>query len=109
MDEILCANFMVFHDGPEEPYDLWVADEGWEIDYYLHENPNLKRTALRLAHRLRRLAADPDADDNEGFLAADYNAEMIEQIARFPAARPRAVRRQPRRRRARRASAPTCR
>src|SRR5215218_10127223 len=44
MDEILIANFMVFHDTVTEQdrYDLWIADEGWEIDYYLHENPNLK-------------------------------------------------------------------
>src|SRR6476646_5462534 len=44
MDEILVANFMVFHDlVRDEPYDLWVADEGWDIDYFLHENPELKR------------------------------------------------------------------
>jgi hypothetical protein len=30
MDEILVANFMVFHDlTSDEPYDLWIADEGW--------------------------------------------------------------------------------
>src|SRR5580704_13567014 len=40
MDEILLANFMVFHDlAREEDYDLWIGDEAWELDYYLHENP----------------------------------------------------------------------
>ncbi|MDX6659652.1 MAG: hypothetical protein QOJ55_474, partial [Solirubrobacteraceae bacterium] len=40
MDEILVANFMVFHDLMEaEHYDLWIGDEAWELDYYLHENP----------------------------------------------------------------------
>ena len=41
------ANFMVFHDvvGEEEPYDLWIGDEAWELDYYLHENPEQKRAA----------------------------------------------------------------
>jgi hypothetical protein len=40
MDEILIANFMVFHDVVrEQPYDLWVGDEAWELDYFLHENP----------------------------------------------------------------------
>ena len=59
MDEILIANFMVFHDiVREERYDLWVGDEAWEIDYYLHENPAQEARALRLADRLRRLAAD---------------------------------------------------
>src|SRR5919206_4204809 len=44
MDEILIANFMLFHDVvTEERYDLWIADEGWEIDYYLHEHPGEKR------------------------------------------------------------------
>jgi predicted glycosyltransferase len=40
MDEIMIANFMLFHDVvTEDRYDVWIADEGWEIDYYLHENP----------------------------------------------------------------------
>ena len=44
MDEILVANFMVFTDLVEdEPYDLWVADEGWDVDAFLHDNPELKR------------------------------------------------------------------
>lgn len=43
MDEILLANFMVFLDLVREvPYDLWVGDEAWEVDYFLHENPELK-------------------------------------------------------------------
>ena len=43
MDEILLANFMVFHDVVgEQHYDLWIGDEAWELDYYLHENPELK-------------------------------------------------------------------
>ncbi len=46
MDEILLANFMVFHDiVRDDPYDLWVGDEAWELDYYLHENPGQKRAA----------------------------------------------------------------
>ena len=44
MDEILITNFMVFHDVVrEQRYDLWVGDEAWELDYYLHENPGEKR------------------------------------------------------------------
>ena len=26
----------------DDPYDLWIGDEAWELDYYLHENPELK-------------------------------------------------------------------
>jgi len=44
MDEILINNFMVFHDiVREDRYDLWVGDEAWELDYFLHENPCEKR------------------------------------------------------------------
>src|SRR5690606_32321619 len=40
MDEILLANFHVFHDvASAGDYDLWIGDEAWEVDYYLHENP----------------------------------------------------------------------
>jgi hypothetical protein len=46
MDEILAADFMVFHDVIAEcPYDLVIGDEAWEIDYFLHANPELKRFA----------------------------------------------------------------
>ena len=99
MDEILVANFMVFDDlVREESYDLWIGDEAWELDYYLHENPELKRAAyVWLTDFVGWL---PVAD--EGALTADYNAEMIEHIDRYPrAARPRAVRRRTRRRRRR--------
>jgi hypothetical protein len=33
----------------------------------------------------------PDGGDREAFLAADYNAEMIEHIARYPRIRDRAI------------------
>ena len=33
----------------------------------------------------------PDAGEREAFLTADYNAEMVEQIARFPRLRDRAI------------------
>ena len=46
MDEILVANFMVFTDVVrDEPYDLWIGDEAWELDHFLHENPELKTAA----------------------------------------------------------------
>ena len=66
-----CANFMVFHDVVrEEHYDLWIGDEAWELDYYLHENPELKTRAVRLADRLRRLAADAGGRRARGFADA---------------------------------------
>jgi hypothetical protein len=47
MDEILLASFMGLHDVLEaEPYDVVVGDEAWDVDHDLHENPELKRTAV---------------------------------------------------------------
>ena len=111
MDEILVANFMVFHDLMEaEHYDLWIGDEAWELDYYLHENPELKRAEYVWLTDFVGWLPMEDGGEREAFLTADYNAEMIEHIARSrPASRPRAVRRQPRRHRPRAPSARTCR
>ena len=92
MDEILVANFHVFQDVVEEgPYDLVIGDEAWDLDYFWHENPELKRQAVRVAHRLRRLAAHAGRRRRRRVLTADYNAEMIEQIERSPRVRDRAI------------------
>ena len=92
MDEILLANFMVFHDVVrEEQYDLWIGDEAWELDYYLHENPEQKRAAYVWLTDFVGWLPMADGGEREGFLTADYNAEMIEHIARFPRVRDRAV------------------
>ena len=92
MDEILLANFMVFHDlTSEDDYDLWIGDEAWELDYYLHENPETKRAAYAWLTDFVGWLPMPDGGDREAFLTADYNAEMLEQIARFPRIRDRAL------------------
>ena len=92
MDEILIANFMVFHDLVEaEPYDVWIADEGWEIDYFLHENPELKTAAYCWLTDFVGWLPMPDGGEHEAFLTADLNAEMIEHIARYPRIRDRAI------------------
>jgi pimeloyl-ACP methyl ester carboxylesterase/predicted glycosyltransferase len=92
MDEILTANFMVFHDlVSDQQYDLWIADEGWEIDYYLHENPEQKRAAYVWLTDFVGWIPMPDGGEHEAFLTADYNAEMIEQIERFPRVRDQAI------------------
>jgi pimeloyl-ACP methyl ester carboxylesterase/predicted glycosyltransferase len=92
MDEILLSNFMLFHDVvEEEPYDLWIGDEAWELDYFLHENPELKRAAYVWLTDFVGWLPMPDGGDHEAFLTADYNAEMIEHIARYPRLRDRAI------------------
>ncbi|HEY7590725.1 MAG TPA: glycosyltransferase [Candidatus Limnocylindrales bacterium] len=92
MDEILVANFMVFHDAVTEgEYDLVIGDEAWDVDYFLHENPELKRTAFAWMTDFVGWLPMPEGGDREAFLTADYNAEMIEHVARFPRLRDRAV------------------
>jgi pimeloyl-ACP methyl ester carboxylesterase/predicted glycosyltransferase len=92
MDEILVANFMVFHDlVREEQYDLWIGDEAWELDYYLHENPEQKRAAYAWLTDFVGWLPMAEGGARERFLTADYNAEMIEHIARYPRVRDRAL------------------
>ena len=92
MDEILVANFMVFHDVVEAgEYDLVIGDEAWDVDHFLHENPELKRTAFAWMTDFVGWLPMPEGGDREAFLTADYNAEMIEHVARFPRIRDRAI------------------
>ena len=92
MDEILVANFMVFHDVARDGrYDLWIGDEAWDVDYFLHENPELKSAAYVWLTDFVGYLAMPDGGEREALVCADYNAEMIEQIARYPRVRDRAI------------------
>lgn len=92
MDEILLANFMVFLDVVQrEPYALWIGDEAWDVDYYLHENPELKTAAYVWLTDFVGYLPMPVGGEREAFLTTDYNAEMIERIARYPRVRDRAI------------------
>ena len=91
MDEILVANFMVFSELAErEHFDLWIGDEAWELDHFLHENPELKTTAY--AWMTDFVGWLPMTEDcREAELTADYNAEMLDHVARLPRVRDRAI------------------
>ncbi|GAA3341095.1 hypothetical protein GCM10020358_31150 [Amorphoplanes nipponensis] len=92
MDEILAANFMVLADLAEERrHDLWVADEAWDADHFLHENPELKRTAYAWLTDFVGWLPMAAGGAAEAALTADHNAEMLEHIARFPRVRDRAL------------------
>jgi predicted glycosyltransferase len=92
MDEILVSNFMVFHDAVEEgEYDLVIGDEAWDVDHFLHENPELKRTAFAWMTDFVGWIPMPAGGEREAFLTADYNAEMIEHVERFPRLRDRSI------------------
>ena len=85
MDEILVANFMVFADAVRQTrYDLWIGDEAWEVDHFLHENPELKTAPYAF---LTDFVGWLPMNDAEAPLVADHNAEMIEQVERYPRVR----------------------
>src|SRR5215211_1543977 len=92
MDEILINNFLVFHDiVREDRYDLWIGDEAWELDYYLHENPREKRARYAWMTDFVGWLPMPDGGEHESYLTSDYNAQMVEHIAEHPDLRDRAV------------------
>jgi pimeloyl-ACP methyl ester carboxylesterase/UDP:flavonoid glycosyltransferase YjiC (YdhE family) len=85
MDEIFCANYLLFDDVVRDTsYDLWAGDECWEVDYFLHENPERKIAPyVFMTDVIGFLPTDP-ADPREAGLCADYNADAIEKRERFP-------------------------
>jgi pimeloyl-ACP methyl ester carboxylesterase/predicted glycosyltransferase len=92
MDEILVRNFRVFQEVVETgAYDLVVADEGWEVDHFWHEHPELKRTQLAWLTDFVGFAPMPDGGSAEARLTADYNAEMIHHVDSHRGVRDRAV------------------
>lgn len=92
MDEIQVANFMVIDEVIDAgQYDLVVGDESWEMDYHLHENPGLKKAAYAWMTDFVGWVPMASGGEREAFVAADYNAEMIEQIDRYPRIRDKAI------------------
>jgi predicted glycosyltransferase len=91
MDEVMVNNFMTFADLMErEHYDLVIGDEAWDVDYYYHENPELKRQPfVFLTDFVGCLPMEND--EREAFLCADRNADDIEHIERFPYVRDAAI------------------
>ena len=92
MDEILAANFGVFHDVvTDDPYDLWIADEGWDVDHFLFDNPELKRAPYAWLTDFVGWLPLPDGGPAEEVLTADRNAETVERMRRWPRLRDRSV------------------
>ena len=82
----MAANFMVFADVVEaEDYDLWVGDEGWDLDYYLHENPELKRAPyVFITDFIGVLPMRDDPSSTEFRRAWEKNAENIDHLRLHP-------------------------
>jgi pimeloyl-ACP methyl ester carboxylesterase/predicted glycosyltransferase len=92
MDEILFANFSVAQELVDSgDYDLVIGDEAWDLDYFWHENPELKRSSYVWMTDFVGWLPMSDGGAAEAALTADYNAEMIEHVERFRRVRDRAV------------------
>jgi pimeloyl-ACP methyl ester carboxylesterase/predicted glycosyltransferase len=86
MDEIMAANFMVFADAVEAgDYDLWIGDEGWDLDYYLHENPDMKRAPyVFITDFIGMLPMREDPTSTEFVRAWEKNAENVDHLRLHP-------------------------
>jgi predicted glycosyltransferase len=83
---------MVFAEVVESgQYDLVIGDEAWDVDHFLHEHPELKRTAFAWLTDFVGWVPFPDGGDREARLTSDYNAEMVEHLARAPRVRDRSL------------------
>ncbi len=92
MDEILVANFHVLDDVLQtEPVDLVVGDEAWELDHFLHENPERKRAPYAWLTDVVGCLPMPEGGPAEARVVADHNAQMIEQVDRYPRLRDQAL------------------
>ncbi len=92
MDEIMVANFHVFHEVvTSQPYELWAADEGWEIDQFLFDNPELKRAPYAWLADFVGAQPMPDGGTAEAALTADFNAERVQRMRRYPRLRDRSI------------------
>ena len=97
MDEILLANYMVFHDVVrDDQYDLWIGDEAWELDYYLHENPEEKRAAYVWLTDFIGWLPMEDGAEHEAYLGRLQRRDGRAHRALPARARPRALCREPR-------------
>jgi predicted glycosyltransferase len=79
---------MLFHDVVrDQRYDLWIGDEAWELDYYLHENPREKRAPFVWLTDFVGFLPMDDGGERERILTADYNADMVDHIGHNPEVR----------------------
>ena len=93
----------------DEHYDLVIGDEAWDVDYFLHENPELKRFAFAWMTDFVGWLPMPDGGDARG--RADRRLQRRDDRAAGPVpapARPLDLRRRPRRHRARLVRRRTC-
>ncbi len=92
MDEVMARNFLTFVDVVQsEHYDIIIGDEAWEVDYFYHENPELKRQPFVFLTDFVGVLPMEEGNRREAHLCADRNADDIEHVARYPWIRDRAI------------------
>lgn len=92
MDEVMARNFLVFADVVrEEHYDIVIGDEAWEVDYFYHEHPELKRQPFVFLTDFVGCLPMEEGNEREAFLCADRNADDLEHVERYPWIRDRAI------------------
>jgi hypothetical protein len=83
MDTILLRNFTAFQRALEEDdYDLILCDEGWDVDHFWHEHPELKRGQYVWMTDFVGSLPMPSGGPEEAALVADLNTEMITRVER---------------------------
>ncbi|MDX2089300.1 MAG: alpha/beta fold hydrolase [Kofleriaceae bacterium] len=97
MDTIMVNNFHVFLECMDaKQYDLVIADEGWEVDHFLHEHPEMKRAPFVWTTDVVGMQAtaapgepfdpsQPGVGDRayEERMVTDFNYEYISRLERF--------------------------
>ena len=82
---------MIFADVVDrEAVDLVIADGAWQVDHYLHENPELKRFAYVWLTDTVGWPPAPDTDELEAQFRIDANSAMVDLVGRYPRLRDRA-------------------
>lgn len=92
MDAVLVHNFGVFTEVVRDgDYDLVIGDEAWDVDHFLHENPELKNFSFAWLTDFVGWLPMPEGGGREAALTADLNEQMLEQRARFRRIRDRSL------------------
>lgn len=76
----MARNFALFREVLDtEHFDLAIGDEAWEIDLFLHENPNEKRAPCAWITDYVGLLPVDETSYRQREIIANENALMIEQ------------------------------
>ncbi len=88
MDAVQVHNFHILDEVAQaERYDLIIADEAWQLDHHLFENPSLKRAPIAWMTDFVGDYGMPSGGEWQRKVAQDMNAQMVEHVADHPGLR----------------------